>query len=93
MANLAKTADYRQGVNDFLNAAARGVETGAEAFDKMVDDLDGNFRLAVLNVGEVAFGRVLGSEKEITSDEKRKHPNVAESIACVRSGSWVRLEF
>ena len=93
MVNSAKTADYRQGVNDFLKAAANGVETGAKAFDQMIDDLGGNFQLAVLNVGHVAFERVLGCESEIRTEEKLKHPNVAEAIASVRLTRSVRPQF
>ncbi len=93
MGNASRAADYRQGVDDFLKAAAYSVDSGAEAFGKLVKDLGGNFQLAVLNVGDQAFGRVLGCEGEIKPDEKVKHPNVAESIASVRSNLGLRREF
>lgn len=87
MVSKTKPADYRQGVAEFLKAAQGGVEEGAQAFRKLVDDLGGNFQLAVLNVGHEAFGRVIGCEGEIHRDEKIKHPNVAESIAKARAES------
>lgn len=87
MVNGVKPANYRQGVDEFLKAAKGSVEDGAKAFQKMVCDLGGNFQLAVLNVGNEAFGRVIGSEAEIHAEEKIQHPNVAESIAKARADS------
>ena len=87
MVNGVKPADYRQGVDEFLKAAKGGIDQGAKAFQKMVCDLGGNFQLAVLNVGNEAFGRVIGSEAEIRSEEKIQYPNVAESIAKARADS------
>ncbi len=85
MVNSVKPADYRQGVDEFLKAAKGGVEPGTKAFQKLVCDLGGNFQLAVMNVGQRAFDRVIGSEREIHPDEKAQYPNVAESIAKARA--------
>lgn len=93
MVNVMKPADYKQAVGEFLKAASSGVDEGAKAFNQLVDDLGGNFHLAVLNVGDCAFGRVLGCEGEIRGEEKRQYPNVAESIASARASRSVRCDF
>lgn len=74
---------YTLSVTEFAAAAGRSVNEGADEFCAYVHKL-GSFDLAVLNVGEHLFRRVLGSEATISRDERREYPNVAESIAVAR---------
>lgn len=71
-------------VNAFALTAKEDVEAGAALFQNYVGLLGKNFDLAVSNVGEVLFRRVIGCEQGITKEEAKRYPNVRESITEAR---------
>ncbi len=76
---------FRDCVNKFAEVAKQDVGKGTEFFVAYVNkSLGGNFDLAVSNVGEALFEKVIGCEEAITSEEAKKHPNVREAIALAR---------
>ncbi len=72
-------------VKEFSDAAKGSVHGGAAKFKEYVGSLGGRFDLAVLNVGDVLFNRVLGCERALTEEERNRHPNVQEAIAIARA--------
>lgn len=71
-------------VKAFALAAKEDVDAGAVLFQNYVGLLGGRFDLAVANVGDVLFGRIIGCEQSITKEEEGDCPNVREAISKAR---------
>lgn len=68
----------------FADAARNNQKEAVVVFKNYVSLLGGNFDLAVLNVGDKFFSRVLAHEGLITLEERRAKQGIFEAISKAR---------
>lgn len=80
-----KVQSTQKWVSAFSSAAEQSHLDAAVIFKNYVAILGGNFELAVNNVGNELFGKVMSHEHSMTSEQRKAKPGVFEAISKARA--------
>ncbi len=84
--SFPKRESYQQFMlRAFTDISKRDSDGVARVFQHYVSLLNGNFELAVNNVGDKLFGKVMSHEHSITPEQRKENPGVFEAISKARA--------